>query len=169
MFFSNELNLWNNCQSLLLEKFFRQGEEAWTQMLDRIQIVEPTEEDLKLIRSRPSSLLSKAEREKAIHLFYTNIEVNSHNEYMLNTLEDQIKEIVANLLIPRGYKAKVDQNGLIDKTQYAMKLKLKKSARVMIIANVDIKDSIVNGSMGTIIDFVHAESGKFQNTHFHRF
>ena len=42
-----------------------------------------------------------------------------------------------------------------------MNLKLKKTARVMIIANVDIKDSIVNGSLGTIIDFVKADSGKY--------
>ena len=49
---------------------------------------------------------------------------------------------------------KTDENGLIDKTQFAMKLKLKKSARVMIIANIDIKDSLVNGSLGTVIDFV---------------
>ena len=71
-----------------------------------------------------------------------------------------LEEIVANLLTPKGYKAKFNENGLIDKTQFAMKLKLKKSARVMVIANVDIKDSIVNGSLGTIIDFVKTDSGK---------
>ena len=160
MFSSDELNIWNNCQSVLLEKNFRQGEGIWKQMLNRIRVGEQTEEDLITLRKRPSSLLSKLEREKAIHLFYTNVEVNSHNEYMLNTLEHQLQEIAANLLTPRGYKPKTDQNGLIDKTQFAMNLKLKKTARVMIIANVDIKDSIVNGSLGTIIDFIKADSGK---------
>ena len=75
---------------------------------------------------------------------------------MLNSLEEMLEEIAANLMLPKGYKPKTD-NGLIDKTQFANLLKLKKSARVMIIANVDIKDSIVNGSMGTIIDFVKTE------------
>ena len=79
---------------------------------------------------------------------------------MLNLLEEELEEIVASLLAPRGYKAKTNDNGLIDNTQFAMKLRLKKNARVMIIANVDIKDSIVNGSLGTIIDFVKTDSGK---------
>ena len=160
MFHSKELNLWNNCQSILLETNFRQGEGAWTKMLNRIRIGQPTEENIKILENRPSSLLSKKEYNDAIHLFYTNIEVNGHNEYMLNSLEYMLEEIAANLLTPKGYKAKTNENGLIDKTQFAMTLKLKKNARIMVIANVNIKDSIVNGSMGTIIDFVHSDSGK---------
>ena len=97
--------------------------------------------------------MSKEEYDNAIHLFYTNIEVNEHNIYMLNSLEEMLEEIAANLLLPKGYRPKTD-SGLIDKTQFAEILRLKKSARVMVIANVDIKDSIVNGSLGTVIDFV---------------
>ena len=33
-----------------------------------------------------------------------------------------------------------------------MELQLKKGARVMVISNVDIKDSLVNGSLGVILD-----------------
>ena len=29
----------------------------------------------------------------------------------------------------------------------------------MVIVNVDIKDSIVNGSLGTVIDFIKTDSG----------
>ena len=65
----------------------------------------------------------------AIHLFYTNIEVNGHNVYMLNSLEEMLEEIAANLLLPKGDRPKTD-TGLIDKTQFAEILKLKKSARV---------------------------------------
>ena len=71
---------------------------------------------------------------------------------MLNSLLELLEEIAANLTAPKGYKAKTD------KTQFAMNLKLKKSAHVMIIANVDIKDPIVNGSLGTVIDFVKTVS-----------
>ena len=35
MFHSKKLNLWNNCESVLLETNFRQGEGTWTQMLNR--------------------------------------------------------------------------------------------------------------------------------------
>ena len=160
MFHSQELNLWQNCQSVLLEKNFRQGESSWNQMLNRIRIGEPTEEDLLILKNRPSSLLSKDEYDNAIHLFFTNIEVNAHNNSILNSLEYELEQIVANLFTPKGYKPKTNENGLIDNTQFAMKLQLKKSARVMVIANVDIKDGIVNGSLGTIIDFVKSDTGK---------
>ena len=45
----------------------------------------------------------------------------------------------------------------MDNTQFVMKLKLKKGARVMIISNVDIKDSLVNGSLGVILDITKEE------------
>ena len=156
MFHSKELNLWNNCEPILLETNFRQGEGAWTQMLNRIRVGEQTEEDLSILESRIITL-PKELRDKAIHLFFTNLEVNEHNESMLNSLEKKVYEIFANLLAPKGYVPKTT-NGLIDKTQFAEKLRLKKSARVMIIANVDIKDGIVNGSLGTVIDFVKTKS-----------
>ena len=122
MFESEELNLWNKCESVLLETNFRQGEGAWTQMLNRIRLGEQTEEDVKILEQRLASLLSKEEYDNAIHLFYTNIEVNEHNTYMLNSLEEFLEEIAANIFGPKGYKAKTDK-GLIDKTQFAEILK----------------------------------------------
>ena len=160
LFKCNEMNLWQNCKSILLEKNFRQGEGTWTQMLNRLRLGQQTEQDIAILESRPSSLLSKDDYEKAIHLFFTNLEVNAHNKNILNLLKEALEEIVANLLTPKGYKPKTSENGLIDNTQFAMKLQLKKSARIMIIANVDIKDGIVNGSLGTIIDFVKTDTGE---------
>ena len=126
-------------------------------MLNRIRLGETTDEDLKILNGRPASLLSKKEYNEAIHLFYTNLEVNEHNISMLNLLEGLLEEISANLMAPKGYKPKFDK-GLVDNTQFAEKLRLKKSARVMIIVNVDIKDSIVNESLGTVIHFVKTVS-----------
>ena len=97
--------------------------------------------------------MSEKEYDDAIHLFYTNIDVNSHNTDITNKLQGQLEEIAANLMHSKGYKPKT-KNGQIDMTQFAEILSLKKNSRVMIIANVDIKDSIVNGSLETVIDFV---------------
>ena len=69
-------------------------------------------------------------------------------------------KIFANITAPKGYKANTSVNGLIDNTQFSMELKLKRNARVMVIVNIDLKDSLVNGSLGTIIDFVKTEKGK---------
>ena len=109
MFNTNELNLWNNCESILLETNFRQGEGAWTQMLNRIRVGEQTEEDIKILESRIIDL-PKDLRDKAIHLFYTNIEVSEHNEYMLNSLEEMLEEIAANLLAPKGIEQKIQMD-----------------------------------------------------------
>ena len=59
MFKTNELNLWNNLESVLLETNFRQGEGAWTQMLNRIRVGEQTDEDIETLKKRLSTLLSK--------------------------------------------------------------------------------------------------------------
>ena len=162
LFNTEELNLWNMFESILLEKNFRQGEGTWTQMLNRIRIGEATNEDIMTLEARPSSLLSKSEYERAIHLFFTNLEVQIHNDKMLNSLQGDLEVILANLTVPKGYKPKTNEYGLIDNTQFSMELKLKKYARVMVISNIDIKDSLVNGSIGTIIDFVKTDKGKIR-------
>ena len=69
MFKSKELNLWENCQSVLLETNFRQGEGPWLEMLNRFRIGEATDEDIKILESRQSSLLSDTEYNNATHLF----------------------------------------------------------------------------------------------------
>lgn len=159
MYRSKDLNLWENCESVLLETNFRHGEGEWTKMLNRIRIGEATEEDITKLKNRPATLLSETEYNEAIHVCYTNLEVNNHNEIMLNHLDGDIIEITANCKTPKGYKAKTGKYGQVDGTQFAMRLKLKNRARVMIISNIDIKGSMVNGSLGTVIDFIKTETG----------
>ena len=61
---------------------------------------------------------------------------------------------------PKNYKANVKQHGQIDNTQFLKKLKSKIGARVMIISNIDIKNSLVNSSLGVILDIRKNEKGK---------
>ena len=130
---------WQNFHIINLEENHRQGNDReYAEVLNRIRVGEQTDEDIKTLEKRLPTLLTKKEYQDAIHLFYTNLEVNGHNTYMLNSLEGMLEEIASNLLLPKGYRPKTD-TGLIDKTQFAEILKLKKSARVMVIANVDIK------------------------------
>lgn len=162
MFDSEETNLWLNCQSVELETNFRQGEgNPWTEMLNRIRIGEHTEEDIEILKGRPSSLLTEDEYKKATHLYYTNAEVNQFNTNRLNELPGNLYEVQAICSTPKGYTAKTDQYGNVDKTQFVMTLQLKIGARVMVVSNISIMDSLVNGSLGTIIDvgFIE-ETGK---------
>ena len=52
------------------------------------------------------------------------------------------------------------KNGQIGNSQFVMNLTLNVGARVMVISNIDIKDSIVNGSLGVILDIKTNEKGK---------
>ena len=150
---SEETNLWLNCQSVELETNFRQGEgNPWTEMLNRIRIGEHTEEDIDILKGRLSSLLTDDEYKKATHLYYTNAEVNQYNTNRLNELPGTLYEVQAICSTPKGYTAKTDQYGNVDKTQFVMILQLKIGARVMVVSNISIMDSLVNGTLGTIID-----------------
>merc|ERR1711974_344544 len=98
------------------------GEGPWLSLLNRGRIGEPTEDDIKMLENRPSSLLSEAEYNEASHLCFTNKEINTHNENMLNrALQDEIlEEVVASIKHPPSYTPKANEHGLIDKTQFAM-------------------------------------------------
>ena len=52
------------------------------------------------------------------------------------------------------------KNGQIGNSQFVMNLTLNVGARVMVISNIDIKDSLVNGSLGVILDIKTNEKGK---------
>ena len=62
---------------------------------------------------------------------------------MLNkAMQDEILEqLLANLKTPKCYKPKLNEFVLINNSQFAMNLRLKKGTLVMIISNIDIKDS----------------------------
>ena len=156
-------DLWQNLQVVVLKRNFRQGEgDPWTELLNRARVGESTDEDIKLLRSKKHTLLSKEQYDLATHLFYTNPEVLEHNTHMLNTMPTELIEIEAKVDVPKGsgYRPQVNAWGLIDKTNYTMHLELKIGARVMLIYNVCIPDNLVNGRFGTLIDITVTKTGE---------
>ena len=156
-------DLWQNLQVVVLKRNFRQGEgDPWTELLNRARVGESTDEDIKLLRSKKHTLLSKEQYDLATHLFYTNPEVLEHNTHMLNSMPSELIEIEAKVDVPKGsgYKPQINAWGLIDKTNYTMHLELKIGARVMLIYNVCIPDNLVNGRFGTLIDITVTKTGE---------
>ena len=131
-----------------------------SKLFNRVRIGEPTKEDIQALYDRPSSLLSEKEYNAALHLFWTNKDVIQHNERMLCTLDCTEIEIKAELHEPKGYKAKTGKYGQVDGTQLLMNLEIKLGARVMVVSNIDIRDSIVNGSLGTVVDVLKNKEGE---------
>ena len=55
---------------------------------------------------------------------------------------------------PTNYKPCITGHGTVDDTNLSQTLKIKIGARVMIVMNVNTSDSLVNGSLGVIIDII---------------
>ena len=77
---------------------------------------------------------------------------------MMNSMPVGLKKIPGVVEVPRGsnYVPRVNDWGLIDSTNFSMNLELKIGARVKLIHNINISDSLVNGDLGTVIDIVSA-------------
>ena len=154
LFYSDD-NLWKNMKSVVLETNFRQGEAAkWTMTLNRIRFGEQNEEDLQLLDSRRIKHFSNRDLGNALHAFYTNKEVENLNTIKLNELDSPL--VTKNAIIegPKSYKPKIKDHGTIADSSFMKTLKVKVGARVMLVYNICIADSLVNGVTGEIIEIL---------------
>ena len=118
------------------------------------------DEDIVRLKSRCISKLSKNFPRNACNLYYTNLEVEEHNNKMLNGVKSQLHSIDYVGDFPKGYKPTISKHGTIDDTGLFAKLKIKIGARVMLVLNIDTSDSLVNGSLGVIVDIITEADGK---------
>jgi hypothetical protein len=165
-------DLWNPLfQTVELTEIMRQRDDAiFANMLNRLRVRrenEPLEEeDKKLLQSRAvetNSLLQAPT--DALHLFYLNKDVDSHNDTKLASLNTEVFTIKAEDVDQKGGRViKVHESphttSRKDDTSLAPCLKLAVGARTMLIANVDVSDGLSNGVSGIIegIEFGNAKN-----------
>ena len=144
--------LWESFEPYILKHNHRQGKAGkWTEVINRIREGKDalTKDDIKVLKSRITKKPFLVE--DALHVFYTNEEVNSHNEKMLNTLKTSLETIKA--LKSKNVPGKINKAGMIDKTPFMNVLKVKIGARICLTSNIRLIDDLVNGSMGTVMAF----------------
>ena len=167
---SSNYNIWSNLDVVCLTTNYRQGEgTAWLKTLNRTRIAENfddlEEEDKELLQSKfIKKEMNWKLKEDTTHLYYTNNEVEEHNTLLLNRLKTPICEVEASVDKNKGYKHHITSYGTIDNTAFLFKVRLKIGARVMLVYNVNTSDSLVNGSLGTVIDIIFHESKKEVNS-----
>ena len=61
--------------------------------------------------------------------------------------------MAAAVICPKGYSYKTTKWGTIDTEAFMEVLELKVGARICLIFNVNTVDGLVNGSLGTVINF----------------
>ena len=172
-------SLWHSFEVIDLKENHRQGDElTFSTVLNKMRVGIVDSDVEALLRTRlldeqrnPSKLRRRLKNKVPIengkvedlttsHVFYTNEEVNIHNNKMLNLLSTPLLEIEANY--PPKFKPKPTKNGTIaKKSQFRHILTIKDGARVMMIYNIDTIDGLVNGSLGNIVG-IEEKNGEVQ-------
>ena len=155
-------NLWEKLNVILLKTNHRQGEDkVYADFLNRVRLGGMTEEDKELLRGRTFQREDKCIPKDALLVAPTNKVVNKYNAERLNELPGELVYFKAHVHSDtRGvFKPKL-KNGRIDGATLEYELNLKVGARVMLTANMDICDGLVNGSLGSVAGFERYSSGE---------
>lgn len=135
---------------MILKHNHRQGTSSeWANILNRFREGIVTDEDFELLKSRVTedTILDV----DAMHLIYTNVEFQDHNDQMLNILPADLKLNSSIKVYPKGRKPKITKAGTIENRQILDVLKIKVGARCVMTVNLNTVDSMVNGATGTIM------------------
>ena len=111
-----------------------------------------------LLESRRLKYFPDIDPSGSSHVFFTNDEVDLFNNQKLNSNSNDLVHIRAEGAYPKGYNLVMTKHKTIEDTPFLMDLFLKKGSRVILKLNVNTSDSLVNGTMGTILDFVYEGS-----------
>eukprot|EP00111_Clytia_hemisphaerica_P014066 TCONS_00041399-protein len=149
------LKLWRNFQFAELDKVMRQqGDNTFIDLLNNVRIGRLTEDEEKILQSRFVSPENPDYPWDALHLFAENSLVKIHNERMLNTLSTPLVNIFALEEYPHGLAPskirEIRDKNYTDTGGLVYNLGIKVGARIMLTANMDISDRLVNGQLGTV-------------------
>ena len=149
-------SLWEKFQSIELIENYRQGNQAtYSETLKNIRIGKLEVKDFELLKSR---VRSKNDTEISSHAMFvscTNEKVDKENEKKLALLDELLVCFVAKVqsYLISDIKPQVTNTGNIRNTPNPLFLKMKKGAKIMLTYNLDVSDSLTNGTCGEIIDF----------------
>ena len=143
----------------LCEIMHQKDEIRFVEILCRMRKAECTPEDIEVLKSRAVTLNDSNYPNKALHVYRLNVDVDARNNLMLDSIGS-----ADNQYCIKACDAVAGRNRHIDLTQLSDKrsetgglhsvLKIAIGACVMLTANVDVSDGLVNGAMGTIVKIV---------------
>ena len=150
-------NLWESFSVISLKTNHRQGEDrVYADFLNRVRLGMMTEEDKQLLRDRTFQRDDDCIPKDALLVAPTNKVVNKYNTERLNELNGKLEYFKADVHSDaRGtFKPKlVSGTSRIEGSTLEYEINLKVGARVMLTANMDVCDGLVNGSLGTVAGF----------------
>ncbi len=151
--------LWEPFTLFNLEEIVRQKDDIpFSEFLNRIRTCRRGEKDLcdadkQLLKSREIKYNPKDPKypSDAYHVFAENKDVDYHNQIMLK-LKCQ-ERILLHPLEGKANKSKDLENSSSIQDFYKQSLEVGIGARVLLKVNLDVKDGLANGAMGTVVHF----------------
>ena len=154
---------WEKFEVISLVENHRQEEDLlYADILNRIWLGTHTSDDLNLLqgRVRPEN---HPDLKGALVIASTHDIVNKNNDLRLEELGSElivIEAVNSHSNIP-NFCAKIHpKKRTVADTPYLQQLRLKVGARVMLTINLDIKDCLSNGSIGTLMAAIKDMNGE---------
>ena len=167
--YNSENNLWNNFEVVVPKANHRQGDDnRFTNLLNNIRVAKSghllSDEDIELLMSRKISNFPQKDfnSDEVCHTNFTNKKVNEYNVNKLSKLEGDLIEVgYSYTTAAENYVPKLKPKGTVADTNFQATLSLKIGAKVMLVFNIDLSDSLVNGQMGKVVDFIYDSKSYF--------
>ena len=159
--------LWRKFEVILLTHNHRQGEDRpYAEILNRIRTGDQTEEDYAVLEGRVKKMDDKDIPPNALFIICTNDKVKRMNESRIEELDGEEPKLHAKVQCGTKdiAKPKLARDGSILNTPLQHKLRLKINAQVMLTYNIDVMDSLSNGTMGKVVGFEFASDDRTVKT-----
>ena len=143
----------------LTEIMRQRGDSAFSELLCRVRTNSCTSDDITILKSREVATDTANYPSQALHVYRLNADVDKRNSLMLNELAPQSAQYTIKACDSiAGQTSHISLSSLSDKRSETgglhSTLKLAIGARVMLTANVDVSDGLVNGARGEVVHIV---------------
>lgn len=138
-----------NFSTFILTKVFRQSNDEFIALLNRIKTSQHTADDIEYLRSLKRPL--PEDDIKPTRLYPLNTLVDSTNARYYN--EIKAEEMIYNMQTGATVNGQYMLETLIKGIQVDTKMKYKVGTQVLLVANLDVEHGLCNGTRGVIIGF----------------
>lgn len=166
--FAFESEEWSNVfqNQIELSLNHRQSDKTFLSILNQIRIGKITRSNYEILKDYVNRTVSDEDEIRPASLLPTRIKAEQINTKELNRIENplveyhcteqktiQLKNIEHGHKLPSPAQIEYELQFILKNSKFEKTLKLKKGAQVMCIMNLSLKEEIVNGSIGIVVDF----------------
>ena len=154
---------WAMFSSIILETNHRQGKDKhYADLLNRVRVGQQTPEDISTLKSRVRPKNHPDLKAASLFILCKRKDCTETNAKYLISLDGEMMSIQArhHHATQAKYKPYINpKDGTIASTSFMDILRIKISAKLMIIHNIDTADGLTNGQMGKLVGVIKTTKG----------